>query len=497
MTNEEVERLLNDPFATLVLRAGRFPNDLGELLQALDEANSLDLGVSEQTSFVVSEGGQIPFSPGVDKGGTRLLTVRSRRTATGTSPELIVSTLIPPGKAPRSQEILNEVLAWDPVNRTFHFYQRQQGAWFWCGQSDMALQAPTRGKGPFDSHVNGYPLMKELKSPWVHWSGPDLKIVETAYGPDDPLVSDPLFGDHDLAFELEEAVLRPLIERWNTARFDKSTKAGTLTSARRFLAQVLEGQSANLISTHTQWKRLPADDLQDLPVTFFYEHDTLADSRRVGLEVEPPTLSMTGSRYKALAEKHNLRVRGESLDEPGDVPFCFTVPERPFEDVLVAEELIQRGAMSKRLAACLLMIDFANPVESPRRAQLMRHVPDTVELRPETNLDTTLVPLILEAAEDTEEGSAEREFAAHWQLGPTDWVAVFTSRIVTYLGLVAATLNTDEGCDAIFRLAESRRREFRRRPLAEFGLTLPQAVAIPQNEPPLEMTEQATVTPRN
>lgn len=491
MTTEEVERLLGDPFATLVLRAGRFPANLTELLDALDTHDAAPVGLPQQSSFAISEGGQIRFRDGVAKGGTRLITVRSRRG----SPELMISTLIAQGGDPRADTVLNEVLAWDPPNRTFHFYQRQRGMWFWCGQSDMALEDATRGKGPFDSHVNGYPLMKELKTPWVHWSGPGVRITEAAYAPDDPLVRDPLFTGHRLAFEFEFSVIRPLIARWNTARFDKAMQAGMLTAASRFLAQVLDATTANLVSTHREWTQLPAADLDDLPVSFFYDHDCLAGE--IGLPVTPPPLVMSGRRYHELAKHHDLRVRGGSVDEPGDVPFCFTVPERAFEDVIVTEELIRRGAMSRRLAACLLMVDFPNPVGSVRRAALLRHVPATVGLNPGTDLDAVLVPMLLAAAAAGPDGTPEREFAEHWDLGPDEWTEAFTERISGYLGRVQGALGTDTGCDEIYRLAESRRREFSRRPLAEFDLTLPQSVGIPATAPALDMTEQATVRPRH
>jgi hypothetical protein len=70
---------------------------------------------------------------------------------------MVISALVPPGASPRLSELLVEVIAWDPQNRTFHYYQRQAGTWFWCGQSDMALVEPTAGKGPFDSHASGSP----------------------------------------------------------------------------------------------------------------------------------------------------------------------------------------------------------------------------------------------------------------------------------------------------------------------------------------------------
>lgn len=491
MTDEEVAELLGDPMATLVLRRGRFPRTLGELLNALDEHNDAPNGVPQQSSFLISEGGQIRFRPGLDKGGSRLVIVRSRRN----SPELLISTLFHPGDSPRDDEVLNEVIAWDPENRTFHYYQRQAGAWFWCGQSDMALEEPTLGKGPFDSHASGYPVMKELKTPWVHWHGPGLGIAETAYATDDPFVSDPLFADKETALTFENRAMRPLCERWNVARFEKASGGDVVSQMPMFMRQVVDSPAANLISTHKQWSEIDRDgDLNDLPPTFFFDQDSLISE--LGVPASVPPLVMARRRYKALVERHDLRVRGGSVDMKGDVPFCFTVPERAFEDVLVVRILVQRGVLSDRLAACLLMVDFTNPLDSPKRASLLRHVPATAGTTETTSLDATLVPAILEAASANAEDSPENEFAAHWNLGGDGWRDGFGKRIESYLAAVVAKLDTDAGCDEIFRLAESRRRDFRRRASAEFGLSLPQAVGIPPAEPRLEMTEAGSVQRR-
>jgi hypothetical protein len=490
MTDDEVARILNDPFSTLVLRRGRFPKNLGELLATLDEHNPTPEGLPDQRSFLIAEGGQIPFVSGVDKGTSRLIVVRSR----ANKPELMISVLLPPGAHLRDDPVLLEVIAWDLTNRTFHFFQRQGGAWFWCGQSDMALEEATRGHGPFDSHINGYPNMKELKTPWVHWHGPGLGIAETAYAPTDPLVADPLFTDKDNALNFETRVIRPLMQRWNAARFDKAVKDGRLTAIPRFMAQLVEATSANLTSTHTEFSRLAQDDLSDLPVTFFFDQECLVSA--VGLQVQTPPLRMTKDHYRDLVTRHDLRVRGGSIDQPGDVPFCFVVPERAFEDVLVVQVLLQRGALSPRLAACLLMVDFPNPVGSARRAGLLTHMPDTCGLDAASNLDAVLPDVILATEAATLAGSAEREFADHWRLGADAWRDAFADRLEAYLTAVAAKLDTDAGCDDIFRLAESRRREFRKRPLAEFDLTLPRAVGIPDDAPILEMTPDATVQPR-
>jgi len=357
----------------------------------------------------------------------------------------------------------------------------------------MALEEATAGKGPFDSHASGYPVMKELKEPWVHWHG-ILAVAETAYVPDDPLVNDPLFRGKAPAESFEKRVMRPLCARWNVARFEKALDGERLTGVPQFFRQVVGSPAANLVSTSKPWSAIDrGDDLEDVPVTFFVDLDCLGSV--VGLSPELPPLVLERARYRALAETHDLRVRGGSVDQPGDVPFCFTVPERALEDMLVVRILISRGVLSRRLAACLLMVDFPNPVGSPRRASLLQHVPATSGRTETTNLDTTLASAIVEAAETSPDGSPEREFVGHWELGPREWEASFTDRITVYLRAVAAALKTDAGSDAIFRLAESRRREFRRRPLAEFGLSLAQAVGIPEGEPSLEMTETAIVQP--
>jgi hypothetical protein len=446
MSDAEIESLLNDPFALLVLRRGRFPTNLTELLAALDEHNDSSHGLPDTTSFLVSEGGQIPFQPGVGKGGSRLLIVRTRRDRS-TGADLMISVLTPPDTSPRSSTLLLEVLAWDPVNRTFHFYQRQQGAWFWCGQSDMAFDDDARGHGPFDSHINGYPNMKELKFPWVHWHGPTLAISENAYAPDDPLVSDPLFLDRSPA-NLFEDLIMVLVDRWNEARFDKAVAGHpTMSPTNTWLRQVVDSTSFGLISSGVRFATLPDRDLNDVPATFFVDQDCLIDGAGAALPVRPPALRLSGSRYAGLVQKYDLRLRGRGIDIQGDVPFCFTVPERAREDVVVVRLLIAKGVMSRRLAACLLMVDFANPMFSATRASLLRHLPDGSRLEAGASLDEVLVERITRAASASPPGSAERQFVQNWELGPSDWPTTFADRIDRYLEAVASRLQTDDGSD--------------------------------------------------
>jgi hypothetical protein len=53
---------LNDRFATLILRRGVFPTTLRALLAALDAHAGALIALPQQTTFVVAEGGMIPFT---------------------------------------------------------------------------------------------------------------------------------------------------------------------------------------------------------------------------------------------------------------------------------------------------------------------------------------------------------------------------------------------------------------------------------------------------
>jgi hypothetical protein len=111
-----------------------------------------------------------------------------------------------------------QIIGWDATHHVFHFYERLRVTFFWASMSRHALEDATRGRGPFDSHVNGALVMKELRSPWIHWHAPQAGINEEAFAPDDPLRHDPLFRGRVTAERLEIEVARPAIRRWNEAR---------------------------------------------------------------------------------------------------------------------------------------------------------------------------------------------------------------------------------------------------------------------------------------
>jgi hypothetical protein len=69
---------------------------------------------------------------------------------------------------------------------------------------------------------------------------------------------------------------------------------------------------------------------------------------------------------------------------------------------------------------------------------------------------------------------------------------VFEQRIEGYFAALLAQIQTQDGFYDVVRLAESRRREFRKLPLAEFRLTIP-VTNIPPDAPALRMREDGAV----
>jgi hypothetical protein len=489
IADDELARGLRDPFAELLLKRGVFPQSLRELLGALDAHDGAPEGLPIRASYVVGDGGQIPWTE--DTAGLnrelRLVVTRSR----GSDLELMVSA----STVVDSTEHFLQVLAWDPDNRVFHFYQRVDGAWVWAGNSWHALEPPSRGRGPFDSHVNGSLVMKELLAPWLHWSSERARIGVEALAPADPLRQEPLFRDHTGAQNLELAV-KAGIARWTRARLD-GTRApdGTVRQVPALLRQVLETTTVNLRTADVPSRQVRAGKPLRIPLTFFLDQEALLNV--VGLAPDVFPFDVDGELYLESLRTFGFELRADGFSRAGDVFFAFPFPEPSFEDRTVLDQALRQGVLSDRFAAALLMVDFPNPVFSPRRAALMRHVPETAHLGPAgSDLPQRFAGAVEAAADDLPAESPEREFLANWSLPGDSWRGAYEARIVAYFQEAAARAATPEGWADAVRLAESRRREFRRRPLAEFDLTLPVATGIPADAPLLEMTLDGTVRPK-
>jgi hypothetical protein len=475
MPADEIDTSLRDPFATLLLKRGNFPMTLRELLSALDAVSNEPDGLPEQKCFFAADGGQIGWTPETAAANRlfRFVIVRSR----GGDVRLMISasTVID------SPTQFIQLIAWDPSNAAYNFYERRGGTWLWAGNSRHALAPGTRGEGPFDSHVNGSMVMKELRQPWCNWHSMSASIQSNVLAPNDPLHTEPLFINRVSAHELENGVVRPGIERWNRARLQAAISAdGTLlTDVPYFLRQVLEATTVNLASSSQPSEQVTHEGTLTLPTTFFLNVEALLDY--IGLAPQIAPVRVPGRFYLESLERYEFRLTDGSFSQRGDTFFAFLVPEPAFEDLNVLWLLLRERIISKRFAACLLMVDFHNPVFSRPRKSLMDYVPETARLfaavtgdqQVKSDLQDQIVAAIEAKEPNLAADSPEMHFLANWRLPEADWKRTFEARIEAYFNNLHQMASTEEGFDGWVRLAESRRREFRRHPLAEFRLTTP------------------------
>lgn len=484
LSTAQVLAQVQDPFAKTFLHRERGPQTLRELLAVLDAESAQPGGLPRQQVFLVGDGGQIPWTSetaGLER-NLRFAIVRHR----GGDAELMVSTAAPFD----SPEVFLQVLAWDEVNAAFQFYERRRGAWFWAGSSWEALAEDTRGHGPFDSHVNGGVVMKELKLPWLHWNSISAGIQPSVLAPKDPLRDEPLFAAIESADQLE-LLVRGALFRWTEARFARRIVGGRLTRAREFFRQVLETTSVNLTTAREVSRTLSPGDVLNVPRTFFLHTDALLSELR--LRPKFPSPQASAQSYLDCIARYAVALRAGEFSLPGDTHFAFPVPEPALEDLVVLRGLLARNFLSPKLAAALLMVDFPNPIFSPRRAHLTAHLPDEVEPGDGPGSFAAQFLAAIEAAAVGLPGDApENEFLALWRVPDASWEADYTSRIEHYLSAIATRIADATGFDDYFRLGESRRREFRKRPLAEFSLTTP-STNIPENELLLEMQADGRV----
>ncbi len=484
MTAGEIAAELGDPFAQLLLGRGLLPLSLRSLLAALDARNGDPEGIPEQRSFLVADGGKIPWTPETANLRREFRFVLTRGKSGGAQPDLMVSA----STNIDSESIFLQLIAWDPVHEVFNFYQRLGLGWGWAGNSWDALAGDTRGKGPFDSHVNGAMVMKELKAPWLNWNSQASSITDEALAPDDPLRLEPLYVQKQGAQQLETEVVRPGIRRWNDARFKQLFVAGTLSRAREFLRQALFTTTVNLCSAPEESSLARAGTPIHLPLGFFLNAEALLNLLQIPVNIQRPQVD--GGIYAQCLQRYHVALSDGTFVLSGDTHFLFVVPEPAFEDQVVLQKLVLLQIVPHRLAAALLMVDLPNPLFSPRREALLPYLPDSARVGPAGS--DVAAQIVAAMSGHALPGSPESEFLANWALPDAEWMGTYARRIEAYMGQVANSLQSLDGFDPMFRLAESRRREFRRRPLAEFRLTTP-LTDIPEDAPLLEMTVNAAV----
>jgi hypothetical protein len=459
LSPQEATQQLGDPFAQLVLLQGVFPRNAGQVLEAIEQAVPPGDPLRVQQFFLVGEDTQIAPIPGV-----RLHQFLRFLATIGQGPggpDIMLSA-----SSPDHETV--ELMAWDLAADGFNYYRTvgASSAWVFAGNSRHALTAPTRDNGPFESHKNGHFLMKELREPWVHWDSPKAKVLPSIFAKE-PLLGNPWVDNlaRGGAYTLEEDVAKPAMQRWTKARLQALVSGNSDETPRRVLEQVLRTLTVNLASSFTSSVAAVSGAVPevDLPQTFFVDSAALSGVLDLA---SPPQSFVPSSVYAESLRTFDVRLTdGAAFERPGDTHFAFVVPERAFEDTDTLAQAIERGILSRRLAACLLMVDFPNPIFSEKRQGLLEHlehVPDSA-FGQVGDFSQSVADAIRGSTAATQPGTAEHEFAQRWEAGE-DFKAPFNALLQDYYTAFAERLTTQEGFDSYMRLAESRRNVVRGTP---------------------------------
>lgn len=466
LNQADAAKQLGDPFATLLLLKGTFPNTAGDILTGLDNATKAGDPLRERFFFFVGEATQIPATERVARNVRFLVTTGRTGSRPEDGPDLMISVF-----HPDSEDA--ELMAWDRKAGGFNYYRTAIGSngWIFAGNSRHALEPKSEFKGPFESHASGNFLMKELKLPWVHWHSFSAPVTAATLPPD--LRKHPWFVKKDPsgAATCEVEVAIPSVKRWTKRRFERMVgTGGVVARPERVMRQVLTTDTVNLHSSETAAEAIEASGGVTLPPTFLVDADTL--SGVLGLRL-PPFLTVSSKVYRKTLKTFDVKLTdGDRFSRAGDTHFCFVVPERALEDVETIREAIRVGLFGKRFAASLLMVDFANPVFSPKREELLElYSPTSAKVTGgKSGFAAAMVKRILAGVDGSEENSAEREFAKRWSAG-AKWRSEFNRLLDTYYKGLEKTIATQAGFDGVFRVAETRRRDVSdRTPLVESPL---------------------------
>lgn len=483
--------LLGDPFACLILRRDQRPMTVDALLERLDvlsaEAALADAAVPDEKVFLLGEGGQIPFTPATAALNRALRFVVAR---TGPDDRLILMSV---DDRPSTVSGLLQVLSWDPGKGAYNFYQRRDGVWFYSGDGTHALEPPTRGRGPFDGHVNGSLVMKELRAPWLHWNSQSVPIPPEAFAPGHPILGHRLMAHLDGAEVLEIDIIQPGIDRWTEARFDRAIQAGTLNAADTFLRQLVQTTTVNLVASDREFREVAAGVRVNVPPEILLNIEAWAHL------LDPLTIQgrvqIDGGHLLQAIDDLGIALEDPAAGfrQPGEAFFVLACPSPAFEDLSTILALIDRSVLSAGLVRAILAVDFSNPIQSSRRAGLLRHMPKTGALG--TGAGSCEAQILAAFAAEAAARPSSDEARVLDLLATGDDAAQrqrIGAEIAGYYEIAKQRMQTQQGVRDLMRLVVSRRRHFRTLGVSEFSLTLP-VDALPPDAAPVMMAADATI----
>lgn len=309
-----------------------------------------------------------------------------------------LTSIMSPQQAATPDNLLLETLVWDPVKQVFNFYEirgnGEGGIWFYRGDSNDIMADiknlhraydPSQPifMGPLNAgqatmprlrcsgcHMNGGPIMKELKTPHDSWWR----------------TSRPLdFGAMRIAVEL-----KPIVENVVTADdFSQWIKLG----------------DEKLFNSEPYWKRRSALPLQEQLRPIFCEQEVNLESDPEPLEgpsltIAAPVGAFVDQRLvpdipavtinKALYVNTLTLFNSQFFDYQSgnfqnsvqpvnqiDGDHAFEVPVKAHSDMLLAQKMISSGLIDEKFLFDVISLDMTNPMFSRARCSMLQLVPSS------------------------------------------------------------------------------------------------------------------------
>ncbi|MFW2371623.1 MAG: hypothetical protein ACN4GM_00760 [Gammaproteobacteria bacterium] len=523
MTAAQKAAELNDIFARSVLCSGESSASLKLITDKLDQVTPPLI----KKQYVVAEGGQIAASQAIPaSAGNRNMRYAVTWTDVNSNVQVLGSS------APPSDSTSNflQVIAFDENKKLFNFYERLQkgsNVFFWAGDTSLARKDKTIGKGCFDCHHNGVPIMKELSIPWNNWGSERANIINSVV--EVATRKDPPFANKIGAQELE-----PTIKGASSSYYPRFIRSHInddftqVTNVPELLRFVIEDTTVNLQSNNP----VPGTSPTFVIPSNFWLSDSMLRSFSIGLDYSiPQSIAFSSANYQAFLRKVDSKLVQCELSGPektkcasqpmfsvpGSTHFSAFMPVPANEDVLMSALLTRATVdnkllklVSPRFVASILMVDFQNPLFSHKRASLMKYaqaVSSATISGSTSNMDSLFAARVANVANNQpvctditlDTCSAEQQFMAVWS--DANWKNTSATRIDTYFKAVDTHISClappCEGQDDYLKLLISRHRQLAATPplgnLVEFSLLFPFSNVPPT--PFLRMTATGKVVP--
>jgi len=282
-----------------------------------------------------------------------------------------------------------EVIAFDEVDGVFNYYKSIDGQMNFFGSSiDFVAAGPggpglTNTRGCANCHPGGGLNMKELESPWTHWSlEDDIKGADTLVNSRKDFM-----GTLESGANMQLSVTQPGNDKWNKtkAKFLSTVTTDALKKARTALKddKMSAGEKAD-IARRGLARDLNATQqmLEPLFCTLQINLNNSGGSSSIPSMLFTTTRSGIGgisgksfstTQLNAALDAINSSVDGVSGRE---LTTPFMVLERSHEDESYLNELVGLKVLDQQLISDVLMVDFTRPVLSDDRCGLLSFVPD-------------------------------------------------------------------------------------------------------------------------